>query len=171
MHLHSNCFRTFLPFEGQYCGRNRGINTQWTSLPPLSVKTTTEHSFLNEGCTRVVWLPGTNASFRFKERTSTATLLNLSQLHPKIPICWAINFQHPSNGNICQGCPNCFWPLLTCAMQAARNVALCLLHNCLSSWAQVSRAHGGRATHQHIQQACCGSGPRRGRRGSLSLET
>lgn len=50
--------------------------------------------------------------------------LNLSQLHPKIPICLVINFQHPSNGSICQGCPNCLGLLLTCATRAARNVAL-----------------------------------------------
>lgn len=72
----------------------------------------------------MVWLPGTNLVFWFKDKASSAMLLNLSQLHPKIPICLVINFQHPSNGSICQGCPNCLWLLLTCATRAARNVAL-----------------------------------------------
>lgn len=77
-----------------------------------------------KGSKWVLWLSDTNLVFWFKDGTSSATVLNLSQLHPKIPICLVINFQHPSNGSICQGCPNCLGLLLTWATQAARNVAL-----------------------------------------------
>lgn len=64
-----------------------------------------------------MWYPGLKT-------VSSAMFLNLSQLHPKIPICLVINFQHPSDVSICHGWPNCLRLLPTCATQAARNVAL-----------------------------------------------
>lgn len=73
----------------------------------------------------IVWLPvDTNVVFWCKDRRFSVEPLNLSQLHPKIPICLVINFQHLSNGSICRDSPNCVGLLLTCAAQAARNVAL-----------------------------------------------
>lgn len=73
----------------------------------------------------IVWLPlYTNVVFWCKDRLFSVKPLNLSQLHPKIPICLVINFQHLSNGSICRDSPNCLEPFLTCAAKAARNVAL-----------------------------------------------
>lgn len=73
----------------------------------------------------IVWLPlDTNVVFWCKDRLFSVKPVNLSQLHPKIPICLAVNFQHLSNGSICRGSPNCPGLLQTCAAQAARNVAL-----------------------------------------------
>lgn len=127
---------------------------------------------LNKSLKWLVWLPDTNVAFWFKDSAPTAMPLNLGQLHPKIPICLVINFQHPSNGSICRGCSNCLGLLLACASQAARNVALSVLSTTASAVALRSAEHlGGRDTHQQSRRGSGPWGSGRGGGGSSSLET